>query len=135
MLIGTFLIITGIAIEIDRKEKLILASHFASAHAITGLICMIFIVFALVCGPLAFSSSLNRFAAPVWFKLAHNIVGQLAYIMGIVCLCLGYYTDFFVFYNSESSRITATVVTSLVAVWSLFYSWKSLIHLIKNIGP
>ncbi|KAF2892927.1 hypothetical protein ILUMI_13241 [Ignelater luminosus] len=131
--IGSFFIITGIALEIDNRVKLGV-SHFTSAHSITGLIAMIFVIFALICGPMAFSTSIvTRWVSSQWLKLIHNILGQLTHILLLISLCLGFYTDWFSSNTSKSSRIAATIVTVLIMLWSLFCAWISLFKQIKTI--
>lgn len=95
---------------------------------------MIFIIFSLICGPMAFSTSIvTRWVSAQWLKLIHNFLGQLTHILLLVCLCLGFYTDWFSYYTSELSRTTATVATVIIMLWSLIGAWKSLFNQIKSI--
>ncbi|KAF2880004.1 hypothetical protein ILUMI_26164 [Ignelater luminosus] len=131
--IGCFFIITGISIEINRKNQRDL-SHFISAHAITGLTAMIFLICALICGPMVFYATIfSKWIPPVWLKLIHNVLGQLGYILAIICLCLGYYTNWFSRHTSKSSKLSITIATVLIMLWSLFNAWKSIVNQIKSI--
>lgn len=133
MVFGISLVLTGISVEISRRSQFNMG-HFISAHSITGLICMIILIISLICGPMAlFSTCFMKWLSPQWIKLIHNITGQFAYIMGIISLCLGYYIGWFITYTSETSRASATILTVIVALWSLIGAWKSSVHQIKSI--
>lgn len=94
---------------------------------------MVFIFAALIAEILTNISIAFRGIEPVWFKVGHSVFGQLAYITGLVSLILGFFTGWFTFYTSQTSRITATVATVLIIIWSLFHTWKSLCNLIKSV--
>ncbi|KAB0803442.1 hypothetical protein PPYR_00412 [Photinus pyralis] len=137
--IGAFLIIFGTALETYRKAVHTdpNVKNFESAHAITGLIGIIFIVFAMVCGLLAFNTQrIYRWKEkfrPIYFKFAHNVIGQTAYLFCLISFCLGYFTPWFVYYTSEASRISATVVSVIVAFWSTICAWRSLVNQIRSL--
>lgn len=95
---------------------------------------MILVIIALICGLITYyASAFSKWIPPVWFKLVHNIVGQLAFISSVVCLLLAYFIDWFCYHTSEKSRILATVVTVLITLSSLFCAWKSILNQIKSI--
>ncbi|KRT82672.1 hypothetical protein AMK59_4579 [Oryctes borbonicus] len=128
ILMGTsaVLMITGIALEIDRTSGVPNYPHFQSAHAITGLIAMIILILAILGGFCAmFAQSLKGFLRPVITKFIHNVLGNLSFIFGIVSLCCGYYTNWFAYYTSEASRLAATIVTAIICVWSLIHAFIS----------
>ncbi|KAK9717533.1 Eukaryotic cytochrome b561 [Popillia japonica] len=123
---STVLMITGIAVEIDRGAGIADYPHFTSAHAITGLIALIFLVFGSILGLCAlFAQSLKGFLRPVITKFIHNVLGNLTFIFGIVSLCCGFYTNWFAWYTSEASRMAAVIVTAIICVWSLIHSFIS----------
>lgn len=68
---------------------------------------------------------------PVWFKMLHNSLGLLGYGIGIVSLCLGYYTKWFVYYTGSESRLVATVLTVFMSLWPLNGALLSLYHQLK----
>ncbi|GJQ76744.1 hypothetical protein Trydic_g15587 [Trypoxylus dichotomus] len=124
--ISAVLMIIGIALEINRAAGVTNYPHFQSAHAITGLIAMIFIIFGSLVGLCAkFAQSLKGFLRPVITKFIHNVLGNLSFIFGIVSLCCGYYTNWFAYYTSEASRLAATIVTVVICVWSLIHAFVS----------
>ncbi|KAK5648782.1 hypothetical protein RI129_003674 [Pyrocoelia pectoralis] len=137
--IGGLLIFIGVGFEIYRKavHPNPTVKHFASPHSITGLIGIIFIINAMVCGVLAFNTQRiykwNRKARPIYFKLIHNILGQVAYLFCLISFCLGYFTPWFVKSLSDASRITATIVAIIVAIWSMICAWRSLFSKITSL--
>ncbi|KAK4883808.1 hypothetical protein RN001_000079 [Aquatica leii] len=127
--LGMIFEIAGVSIGIYSKSTNPNAVHFRSAHAILGLLAIIFIVLTVVCGLISFNSQKFKTWAPsVWLKLGHNILGQTTYIFCVIALCLGLFTNYFSIYTSESSRIVATVFTVIIALWSLVCAWISTYH-------
>lgn len=63
--------------------------------------------------------------SPVWFKLLHNSLGLLGYGIGIISLCLGYYTNWFVYYTGSESRLVATILTVFMSLWPLHGAFVS----------
>ncbi|KAF5283831.1 hypothetical protein FQA39_LY04651 [Lamprigera yunnana] len=89
MSLAIFLEIVGIGIEIHRQTKVPNILHFQSAHSRFGLSSLVFTIFTLVSGLLAFNTSIvQKWAPPVWYKLGHNILGQLMYVFCIISLVL-----------------------------------------------
>ncbi|KAK5648781.1 hypothetical protein RI129_003673 [Pyrocoelia pectoralis] len=130
--IGGLLIFIGVGFEIYRIAVHTdpTVKHFSSPHSITGLIGIIFIINAMVCGVLAFNTQRiykwNRKARPIYFKLIHNILGQAAYLLCLISFCLGHFIPWFVKNLSDASRITAMIVAIIVAIWSMICAWRSL---------
>ena len=81
---------------------------------------MILFILSIFLGLMAtYSQYLKHYLRPVWFKLAHNFVGLLGYVVGVVSLCYAYYTDWFVFYTSKESRLIALIATILGTLWTI----------------
>lgn len=68
---------------------------------------------------------------PVWIKMLHNSIGLFGYGIGILSLCLGYYTNWFIYYTGSESRLVATVLTVFVSLWPLNGAFVSLYYQIK----
>lgn len=95
---------------------------------------MIFVHISIFLGLIAANTGLFRgIARPVWFKFFHNFFGISGYVIGIVSLIYGYYTGWFVNRYSETSRLTASIATGLVAAWSLYAAIFSLINQLRSI--
>lgn len=80
--LGSSAAITGIVIEyIGRNLKS--KAHFSSTHSTIGLIAVIFTFIGMINGVSAlWSVKLKKFARPVYFKLAHNLNGMIAFVLG-----------------------------------------------------
>lgn len=80
--VGSWAAITGMIIEyIGRSQKS--KSHFSSTHSIIGLIAGIFTLIGMLNGISAlWSVELKKYARPVYFKLAHNLNGIAAFVLG-----------------------------------------------------
>ncbi|XP_063933003.1 transmembrane reductase CYB561D2-like isoform X1 [Zophobas morio] len=116
-LLGTILVSAG---NIDTFYFLEDGYHLYTIHGITGLISMILFILSIFLGLMAtYSQYLKHYLRPVWFKLAHNFVGLLGYVVGVVSLCYAYYTDWFVFYTSKESRLIALIATILGTLWTI----------------
>lgn len=80
--IGSSAAILGIIIEyIGRslKDK----AHFSTTHSTIGLIAAIFTLCGMLNGVSAlWSTKLKKFVRPVYFKLAHNVNGIIAFVLG-----------------------------------------------------
>lgn len=70
---------------------------------------------------------------PVLYKFSHNLSGLLGYAIGIMSLCFGFYTNWFIYYNGEESRLAALIVTILVSIWPLNGAFLSLYNQFKAV--
>lgn len=70
---------------------------------------------------------------PIVWKLTHNTLGLLGYIIGIISLCYGYYTRWFVYYTSYESRLLGLIVTIIATCWTLNGALVSLYNQIKSV--
>ncbi|KAJ8980660.1 hypothetical protein NQ317_017586 [Molorchus minor] len=110
--------------------------HLYTAHGITGLVSMIFLIISLALGVAAtYSEDVKRVlpVRPVWVKFLHNALGLLAYAVGIVSLCYAYYTNWFIYYTSEESRLAALVITIVGFVWTINGALVSAYNQIKTL--
>lgn len=80
--VGSSAALLGIVIEyIGRSQKS--KPHFSSTHSTIGLIAAIFTFIGMLNGISAlWSNQLKNYARPVYFKLAHNLNGIIAFILG-----------------------------------------------------
>lgn len=69
--------------------------------------------------------------SPVCYKFLHNSFGLLGYGIGIISLCLGYYTNWFVYYTGSESRLVATILTVFMSLWPLNGAFVSIYRQIK----
>ncbi|XP_050305480.1 uncharacterized protein LOC126742737 isoform X3 [Anthonomus grandis grandis] len=131
--LGTVMIICGNALVFHYIQP---GYHLYTAHGITGLVSMILLILSLPVGLLIkYHKETQRYLPirPILYKLSHNLLGILGYAVGIVSLCYGFYTHWFVYYTSYESRILALVVTILASAWTLNGALVSLWHQVKSI--
>ncbi|XP_072379692.1 transmembrane reductase CYB561D2-like [Diabrotica undecimpunctata] len=96
--------------------------HLYTAHGITGLISMIILIISCVLGlAVNYPTEAGRIISirNVTFKFIHNISGLLGYGIGIMSLCFGYFTVWFMYFNGAESRWAALILTILVSIWPL----------------
>ena len=95
---------------------------------------MIFIILASIVGLFTYySKHFTGYVRPVVLKLIHNVSGQVAFIVGIVSLCLGFYIPWFVYYTTEQSRATVTAITAILCAWTLVYALISTVKQARSI--
>ena len=86
--VGSSIAIFGIVIEYIGREQIARETkkpkpHFSNTHSIIGLIAAIFTFIGMLNGISAlWSIKLKKYARPVYFKLAHNLSGTIAFILG-----------------------------------------------------
>lgn len=100
----------------------------------SGLVSMMILILSLILGLAAnYPDQAKKIISvtPVWFKMLHNSLGLFAYGIGILSLCLGYYTKWFVFYTGSESRLVATVLTVFMSLWPLNGAFLSFYHQLK----
>ncbi|XP_017773536.1 PREDICTED: uncharacterized protein LOC108560482 [Nicrophorus vespilloides] len=128
MVVSVVFICGGVGIEIARRGA---EEHFVSAHAIVGLLCLIILLLATISGAVtSIIQALKTDYRPIAL-LIHNILGILSYIFTVASLCTGYFNTPF-FFQSEESKIGATVVSVVICLWSLVYSFISITNQIKQ---
>ncbi|GJQ72829.1 hypothetical protein Trydic_g1478 [Trypoxylus dichotomus] len=89
--LGVSLAIAGFIIIFTHKTK-----HFASVHAITGLISGILGCLTCLSGiPTLFSAELRKKIPPNYSKLFHAVVGSAAVILGATALITAFYKKWF----------------------------------------
>ncbi|KAH1007457.1 hypothetical protein HUJ04_004687 [Dendroctonus ponderosae] len=131
--LATALIICGDSVVFHYIEP---GHHLYTAHGITGLISLIFLVISI---PVGLVIKYHREVNPylpfrlIWYKAIHNILGILGYVIGIVSLCYAFYTNWFIYYTTYESRLLALVVTILASLWTLNGAVLSLAHQIKSV--
>lgn len=105
--------------NLDLKLVCITSNHI-STILFLGLIAMILFIVSLVLGLLTnYAQKLTKYGRPITFKFVHNTVGVLGFIIGVVSLCYGYYTKWFVYFTTSEARIFVTVATVLGSLWAL----------------
>lgn len=105
--------------------------HFASLHAIFGLVTLISIQVVILGGVWAkYSVKLRAILKPVRAKLIHSFFGIVAYNLGIVTIGLGLYTKWWDKVGTPEQRQNVLV---LLVVTSLFVSYRPLKVCIKRL--
>ncbi|CAH1112372.1 unnamed protein product [Psylliodes chrysocephalus] len=110
--------------------------HLYTEHGITGLISMIILIISLILGLAVYYPNQAKNILPlrpVTIKLLHNVCGLLGFGFGIISLCYGYFTHWFIYYNGEESRYAALILTILVSLWPLHGAFVSLYHQVKSV--
>lgn len=133
VLVGTAMIIAGDALVYHYISP---GYHLYTAHGITGLVSMILIILSIPVGlAIKYFQEVKSYTniRPVWFKTLHNILGLSGYAIGIISLCFGYYTHWFVFYTDFGSRLVALIVTILASIWTVNGAFVSLYHQVKSL--
>lgn len=76
--VGSLVAILGMIIEFLNKQQ-----HFTTTHAILGLIAGLFTLIGMLNGVTAlFSVELKKYVKPIYFKMAHNVTGIAAFVLG-----------------------------------------------------
>lgn len=76
--VGSLVALIGMIIEFANKQR-----HFTTTHAILGLIAGIFTLLGMLNGVTAlFSIELNKYVKPIYLKMAHNVNGIAAFVLG-----------------------------------------------------
>ncbi|XP_023312962.1 cytochrome b561 domain-containing protein 2-like [Anoplophora glabripennis] len=107
-----------------------------TVHGITGLVSMVILTLSIFLGlSVNYSQEMKNFCSlkPVCYKLIHNMTGLTGYAVGIASLCYAYFTDWFILYNGDISRMTALIVTILASLWSVNKALVSLYGQIKSV--
>ncbi|XP_074037375.1 uncharacterized protein [Leptinotarsa decemlineata] len=131
--VGTVFTIVGNALVFHYIEP---GYHLYTAHGITGLISMIFLIISLVLGMAVNYPDYTKKVIdlrPVWHKFSHNILGIIGYAIGIISLCYAYFTHWFAYYNGEESRWTALIITIFISLWPLNGAFVSAYNQIKTV--
>lgn len=82
--IGSLAAITGMIIEFMNKSR-----HFQSTHSILGLTAGILTTFGMLNGVTAlWSIELKKFVKPIYMKIAHNLNGIAAFVLGIYLVAI-----------------------------------------------
>lgn len=80
--LGSSAAIVGMIIEFINKSQKSL-KHFASAHAIFGLVAFIFTILGMFNGVSAlWSVEMRTYVKPVYLKMVHNVNGIAAFVLG-----------------------------------------------------
>lgn len=80
--IGSTAALIGMLLEVMSKIQNG-RDHFYSPHAICGLVAGIFTFIGMMNGVAAlWSVELRKYGRPLYFKLAHNLTGLTAFVMG-----------------------------------------------------
>lgn len=113
-----------------------LSSKFLKIYFFAGLVSMILLIVSVPAGLIIkYYKEVKSYVPvrPIWWKTIHNILGLLGYIIGIISLCYGYYTHWFVYFTDYESRLVALIVTILTTLWTLNGACVSLVHQIKSL--
>lgn len=95
---------------------------------------MIVIILSLIFGLAAtYPDQAKKFISlsAVSYKFIHNSFGLIGYGIGIISLCFGYYTNWFIYYTGSESRLVATILTVFMALWPLNGAFISAYRQIK----
>lgn len=103
---------------------------------VTALIGTIILVIAAVSGFAGVYSESISFVEPMSLKIFHNIIGQMAYFLGIISLCCAYYSNWMVLREklTPEVRFILTVITLFITMWSMSHPIKSLYHYVETLS-
>ncbi|XP_055300562.1 transmembrane reductase CYB561D2-like [Sitodiplosis mosellana] len=137
--VGSSVAILGIFIEyigrelIERETKKP-KPHFSSTHSVIGLIAAIFTMIGMFNGISAlWSIKLKKYARPVYFKLAHNLTGTTAFILGMIALFIGYDKGYMKKNSSDEIRLGLQILAIITVILSLIGAWRTAINHIRNV--
>lgn len=80
------------------------------------------------------AQSLKNFLRPVYFKFAHNIIGMVGYVAGVVSLGYGLYLGSFLRLVTEESVESICILMGIVLGWSLLAAFKSAFNQLRTIA-
>jgi len=134
--VGTTLSISGVLLQWLAYGK----HHYENYHAHLGFVSIIFMMIAFLNGTLAlWAPEIRRWIKPVYSKFFHNVIGIVAFAVGMASISYGY--DLHDFANRSTLQIRhalkwaayITAVLSLIgAVRSLYGQAKGVILTTKN---
>lgn len=94
------------------------ASHFVTLHAKFGLASLIFMIFTMTGGLGAlYSLKLKYYLAPLYTKLIHASAGLLTFILGIITILLGLFSNWFKF--GDTLRYVSFTLVLMVMVLTI----------------
>lgn len=115
-------------------NSVVYTEFFLTEIFFSGLVAMILFILSIFLGVIAnYSQKLKKCASPVILKFLHNFFGVFGYIVGVVSLCYSYYSDWFVFYTSEGTRLGLLIATVFGSLWMLNRSFISGYNQIRTI--
>ncbi|KAG4067564.1 hypothetical protein HA402_005336 [Bradysia odoriphaga] len=128
--VGSLLALSGMVVEyVNYRGK-----HFATNHAIVGLISGVFLMIGLCNGCLAlWSIELRKMFRPVVLKCLHNFIGVTAVVLGIVSLYYGYEKKFMVRNSNKDVQMALKVVAIVTIIFSLTGPMQSMYRQVKII--
>lgn len=110
--------------------------HFVSIHSKLGLASAVFTCIGVLNGTSAlWSKELFRFVKPVYSKLFHNVIGIVAFVLGMASLIYGFNKFQFQLLTSAEGIVALQVLCGITIVLSLFGAAKSLWRLIQGSFP
>lgn len=93
--IGSLAAIAGMIIEFVNKQR-----HFQSTHSILGLVAGILTVIGMINGiTAAYSIQLKRYVKPIYMKMAHNLNGIAAFVLGNIISTMTIVFFFYIHFN------------------------------------
>lgn len=130
--VGSSAAILGIVIEYIGRS-LNSKPHFSSTHSTIGLIAAVFTLIGMVNGISAlWSIELKNYARPVYFKLAHNLHGIVAFLLGMTALYFGYDKCYMQSYSREDIRLFLQVLLVLSVSLTLIGASRAALNHIRN---
>ncbi|XP_031624356.1 cytochrome b561 domain-containing protein 2-like [Contarinia nasturtii] len=129
--VGSSAAIVGMIVEyIGRSQKL--KSHFSSTHSIIGLIAGIWTLTGMFNGIFAlWAVELKKYFRPIYLKLAHNLNGLIAFVLGMTSLYFGYDKGFMKLNSREDIRLWLQALAIITILLSLVGAIRSSLHLIR----
>lgn len=125
--VGGIVLLTGFLIIVMNKI-IIDKPHFSSLHAKFGLAALFFMVTTMLGGIGAlYSLKLKHYLAPLYTKLLHASVGLITFILGIITISLGLFSDWWD--NKVGDNILRYTSLSLVMLIMLFTILRPLLKI------
>lgn len=129
--IGSSMAIGGMLLYVVNRDQ-----HFDSLHGQLGLASGIFTCIGILNGTSAlWAKELYRFVKPVYSKLFHNVIGIVAFVLGMASLIVGFNKFQFQLVTSADGILVLQVLCAITIVLSLFGAGKSFWRLIQGTFP
>ncbi|XP_028177343.1 cytochrome b561 domain-containing protein 2 [Ostrinia furnacalis] len=117
--IGGIIITIGFLVILIHKIK-IDKPHFTSLHGKFGLASLIFMMATMLGGIGAlYSLKLKYYLAPIYTKVLHASIGLVTFTLGIVTICLGLFSDWWMKVGDNISKYVALCLVLLVMLFTI----------------
>lgn len=115
-LAGILIFIASICMYLNKIDRQ--AQHFTTWHGTIGLVTIILTLASIFGGVFTkYSFQLRETVTPIVSKLIHSFMGIATYLLGIVTIILGMYSDWFSYVSSASIQATLLCLAILTSIY------------------